>query len=431
MTALHIQGGVPLQGKVSIQGSKNAALPVLAATLITGESSCIRNCPQIADVRHMINLLQSVGCRVQRTNKEFIIDSSKAGACNMSGEGITGMRSSLCLLGAMLGRFGEVVMEHPGGCVIGSRPIDLHLKALQSMGVEFAEEDGLLVGRALRIHGTDIRLDFPSVGATENILLAAVKAEGITTITGVAKEPEIETLCRYLCACGAVIEGIGSSVLRIQGGMPLHGAEFDIPADRIVAGTYLLACVGCGGSVLLENAPCEQMEAVIGIAEAMGAGCQIDCERTGVQGRPEYGWERGIYVQGPQRPVAIPRLRTAVYPGFPTDLQSIALAVLTCAQGRSIVEETIFENRFRVVEPLKKMGAQIEELGQNKVSVRGVERLHGAVMEARELRGGAALVTAALMAEGESEITGCAYIERGYENICKDLRDLGARIVSV
>lgn len=431
MTALHIQGGVPLQGKVSIQGSKNAALPVLAATLLTRESSCIRNCPQIADVRHMINLLQSLGCRIQRANEGFEIDSRGAEACRMSGEAITGMRSSLCLLGAMLGRFGEVVMEHPGGCVIGSRPIDLHLKALRSMGVDFAEEEGRLKGQASRLHGADIRLDFPSVGATENILLAAVMAEGNTVIAGAAKEPEIVALCNYLCACGAVIEGIGSSVLRIQGGMPLHGAEYEIPADRIVAGTYLLACVGCGGDVLLENAPCEQLEAVVAVAEAMGARCQPDCERSGGFGVADYGWERGLYVQGPKRPVAISKLRTAVYPGFPTDLQSIALAVLTRANGRSIVEETIFENRFRVVEPLRLMGAQIENLGLNKMSVLGCKELHGTAVEAKELRGGAALVVAGLMAEGESEITGCAYIERGYENIGKDLRDLGARIVSV
>ena len=431
MTALHIQGGVPLQGKVCIQGSKNAALPVLAATLLVGGCSCIRNCPQIADVSHMVSLLQSLGCGIQRSNDGMIIDSCAAGACKMSGEAITGMRSSLCLLGAMLGRFGEVVMEYPGGCVIGARPIDLHLKALKSMGAEFTEEEGKLVGKAPQLHGANLRLEMPSVGATENILLAAVLAKGDTVVTGAAREPEVEALCRYLCACGAVIDGIGSSVLHIRGSMPLHGAEFEIPADRIVAGTYLLACVGCGGSVLLENAPCDQLDAVIHVAEAMGARCQPDCEPMERKGEPGYGWERGLYVQGPERPLAIPRLRTAVYPGFPTDLQSIALAVLTCGNGRSFVEETIFENRFRVVEPLGRMGAQIEVVKPNKVCIRGVERLQGADVEAKELRGGAALVVAGLMAEGESKITGCAYIERGYENIGKDLRDLGARIVSV
>lgn len=429
MAALYIQGGVPLQGKVRIQGSKNAALPVLAATLLSEDVSYICNCPQIADVRHMVNLLRSLGCRVNRSGTGYVVDSTLACPCKMSGEAITGMRSSLCLLGAMLARFGEVVMEYPGGCVIGARPIDLHIKALKAMGVDFSEEEGKLVGRVHKLQGADIRLDIPSVGATENILLAAVLAQGDTVITGAAMEPEIETLCRYLCACGAVIEGIGSSILHIRGGVPLQGAAFDIPADRIVAGTYLFACVGCGGSVLLENAPCDQMEAVVQVAEAMGARCQLDCDRT-LNGGVNYGWERGLYVQGPERPRAVAKLRTAVYPGFPTDLQSIALAVLTRADGESVIEETIFENRFRVVEPLRAMGAQIEELGANRVCIRGVDTLCGARMEAGELRGGAALVLAGLMAEGTSAITGCSFIERGYENIGKDLRDLGARIVS-
>lgn len=429
MTALHINGGIPLQGKVRIQGSKNASLPILAATLLAGDSSCIYNCPQIADVQHMISLLRSMGCKVSRSGEGYLVDSRQAEACKMSGEAITGMRSSLCLLGAMLGRFGEVTMEHPGGCIIGERPIDLHLKALQRMGVVFSQESGRLVGKVEKLQGADIRLSIPSVGATENILLAAVCAMGDTVITGAAKEPEITALCHYLMACGAEIEGVGTSILCIKGGNILHGAEFQVPADRIVAGTYLLACVGCGGSVLLENAPCEQLSAVVHVAETMGAKCQMDCEK-GSYGT-EYGRENGLYVQGPRRPKAVPSLRTAVYPGFPTDLQSMALAVLTRADGTSHVEETIFENRFRVVKPLRKMGADIDLYTDKIALVRGVPVLRGAQVEAQELRGGAALVLAALMAEGESEITGCAYIERGYENIGKDLRDLGARIISV
>jgi UDP-N-acetylglucosamine 1-carboxyvinyltransferase len=330
----------------------------------------------------------------------------------------------------MLGRFGEVVMEYPGGCVIGERPIDLHLQALEKMGVAFSEEDGKLKGAAKKLHGADIRLEMPSVGATENILLAAVLAEGVTVLSGAAREPEVEALCRYLAASGAEIEGIGSPVLRIKGGSRLHGAEFNVPADRIVAGTYLFACVGTGGSVLLKNAPCRQLQAVLQAAESMGARCHSgNSEKTSVFDEGFDGnW---LYVQGPQRPEAVCGLRTAVYPGFPTDLQSMALAVLTRAVGESRIEETIFENRFRVVEPLRRMGADIELLSRNAVRVRGVEQLFGASLEAQELRGGAALVLAALMAEGESEITGGAYIERGYENIGKDLRDLGARIVSV
>lgn len=429
MKALHVNGGIPLQGKVRIQGSKNASLPILAATLLAADSSGIYNCPQIADVQHMIYLLRSMGCKVSRIGEGYVVDSRRAAACKMSGEAITGMRSSLCLLGAMLGRFGEVAMEYPGGCIIGERPIDLHLKALDKMGVSFSEEEGKLVGKTKRLHGADIRFATPSVGATENVLLAAVLAEGDTVITGAAREPEVEALCRYLTACGAGIEGIGTSVLVIRGGNRLHGAEFQVPADRIVAGTYLLACVGCGGSVLLEGAPCEQLEAVVHVAELMGAKCQMDCGK-GNYGT-EYGRESGLYVQGPERPRAVPDLRTEVYPGFPTDLQSMALAVLTRAEGESRVEETIFENRFRVVEPLRKMGADIELCTGKTALVRGVTSLRGAQVEARELRGGAALVLAALMAEGESEITGCAYIERGYENIGKDLRDLGARIIGV
>ncbi|MBR1852639.1 MAG: UDP-N-acetylglucosamine 1-carboxyvinyltransferase [Lachnospiraceae bacterium] len=440
MTAFQIYGGIPLQGKVKIQGSKNAALPVLAATLLTGDECVICNCPQIIDVQHMASILTSLGCKVRRREDGYLIDSTQAYCCGMEGEAITGMRSSLCLLGAMLGRFGEVVMEHPGGCVIGSRPIDLHLKALREMGVCFTETDGKLTGRVKRLHGARIHLAFPSVGATENVLLAAVLAEGNTELVGAAREPEIITLCEFLTACGAQIEGTGTSVLQIRGVERLHGVRFRIPADRIVAGTYLFACTGCGGNVFLEEAPWGQMEAVIHVAECMGARCQVSGGRTecrGYDGKDKCHCgcslepENGLYVQGPDRPWAIDRLRTAVYPGFPTDLQSMALAVLTIASGKSMVEETIFENRFRVLAPLRSMWADIELCTPEIAVVRGVPALHGARVEAQELRGGAALVIAGLMAEGKSEITGCGYIGRGYENICKDLRDLGARIVSV
>ena len=431
MTAFQIYGGIPLQGKVRIQGSKNAALPILAATLLTGESCHIMNCPQIVDVQHMASILKDLGCRVRRMGDGYLIDSSQACPCKMAGEAITGMRSSLCLLGAMLGRFQEVSMEYPGGCVIGERPIDLHISALQEMGVVFSEEHGKLIGRARKLSGTRIRLAIPSVGATENILLAAVQAEGDTEIVGAAKEPEVEALCRFLVACGAQMDGIGSSIIKIHGGCPLHGAQFRVPADRIVAGTYLFSCVGCGGSVFLENAPWGQLKAAMCVAERMGAHCQIagDTEENG--GKEGCHPENGLYVQGPDRPHAISRLQTAIYPGFPTDLQSMALAVLTRAEGKSCVEETIFENRFRIVEPLNQMGADIALYTPRVALVKGVPALHGARVEAQELRGGAALVLAGLMAEGKSEITGCAYIERGYENIGKDLKDLGARIVCV
>jgi len=416
MDSMQIQGKIALQGKVRVQGSKNASLPVLAATLLVGEKSVIRNCPRIADVYSMVSLLKSLGCSVYWQEKGLAVDSSQVRRGELPQEAVTGMRSSLCLLGALVGRCSEVVMEHPGGCVIGERPIDLHLSALTQMGVEFTEKKGRLMARTDRLHGARICLPFPSVGATENIILAGVMAEGDTILEGAALEPEILTLCRYLCCCGAWIEGEGGSRLVIHGGRRLYGTDFDIPADRIVAGTYLLGCIGIGGCVLLEQAPEEEMAAVLRTAEQMGG--QV-CTS------PE-----GIYVQAPVRPKPV-QILTAPYPGFPTDLQSMALAVETLGCGCSQIEEAIFENRFRVVEDLEKMGAVVVRKDSRSVLVRGVETLKGAHVQARELRGGAALVIAGLMAEGETLVEGCQYIYRGYENIGRDFRELGARVASV
>ncbi len=416
MDSIRIQGGVALQGKVRIHGSKNAALPILAATLLVRDNSFIRNCPRIADVYAMINLLKGLGCCVRWLETGIVVDSTHVQKGEMCREAVTGMRSSLCLLGALLGRCGELTMEYPGGCVIGKRPIDLHLSALRKMGVEFTESGGRLRAVASRLHGACIRLPFPSVGATENIILAAVAAEGDTILEGAALEPEILTLCRYLQSCGAFIEGAGSGRLIVHGGRRLHGSEFAIPADRIVAGTYLFGCMGTGGNVLLECAPEEEMAAVLEVARKMGG--HVCCS------------EEGIYVQAPERPKPV-SISTEPYPGFPTDLQSVVLAAEVRGCGCTSIKETIFENRFRIVEDLEKMGACIERNDCCSVTVKGVERLHGACLEARELRGGAALVIAGLMAEGETIVKGCPYIYRGYENICRDFRELGARVTSV
>lgn len=416
MDSIRIQGGIALQGKVRIQGSKNASLPVLAATLLVREGSFIRNCPRITDVFSMVSLLKSLGCSVCWQETGIFVDSSNVRKGKMPREAVTGMRSSLCLLGALIGRCGEVAMEYPGGCVIGERPIDLHLTALSQMGVTFREAGGQLCASADRLKGAHIILPFPSVGATENIILAGVAAEGETVLEGAAREPEILTLCRYLCCCGACIEGAGSSKIVVRGGRRLCGTEFRVPADRIVAGTYLLGCIGVGGSVYLEHAPAEELDAVILTAEQMGG--HVCRSRD------------GLYVQAPARPLPV-KLVTSPYPGFPTDLQSVALAVSSGGSGCTDIEETIFENRFRIAEDLKKMGACIEQADSRRVRVRGVEKLHGTQVEARELRGGAALVTAGLMAEGESLVRGCSFIYRGYENICRDFRELGARVTSV
>lgn len=417
MDSIHIWGGVALQGEVCIQGSKNATLPILAATLLTGECSYIGNCPRISDVYAMVSLLQSLGCTVNWKENGILVDSSRVKRGDMRSEAVRGMRSSLCLLGAMLGRCNEVVMEHPGGCVIGSRPIDLHIAALERMGVEFQEEAGLLKATADRLHGAEITLPKPSVGATENVILAGVMAEGDTVLEGAAMEPEITALCRYLERCGACIEGIGTRRLFIRGGRTLYGTDFEVPADRIVAGTYLLACIGTGGCLFLEKAPRDEMKAVTDLAERMGGKLCIS--------------EKGIYVQGPDRPKCVECIETAPYPGFPTDLQSVALAVETMGDGDTIIEEKIFENRFRIVEELRKMGACIEQTDDTRVLIRGVPALHGAELEAKELRGGAALVVAGLMAQGKTCVSECLYIYRGYENICRDFRELGARIISV
>jgi len=417
MDSIHVHGGVSLQGNVRIQGSKNAALPVLAATILTKETNVIHNCPKIADVYKMLQLLTSIGCFVNWEGDGVRVDSSHVNLNKMPAEAITEMRSSLFLVGTLLGQTGEIVMDRPGGCVIGERTIDLHIFALEKMGVSFFESEAYIHAVARNLHGADILLEFPSVGATENIILAAVMAEGTTVIENAAREPEVVALCQYLKQCGAWIEGEGSSRISITGGQRLYGSDFAIPADRVVAGTYLFAALGTRGSVLLEDAPSEQMEAVISLAEEMGAECQQEtC---------------GLYVQASEGLQLPQRIMTEPYPGFPTDLQSVALACMTGIEGICIMEEKIFENRFRIVEYLKKMGADITTISESAVRVNGGSPLQGCTVEAKELRGGAALIIAALMAEGETQVQGCHFIYRGYENICRDLRELGARIYSV
>ena len=418
MDSICVHGGIALQGKVRIQGSKNAALPILAGTLLTQGENVIYNCPKISDIFRMQQLLKSIGCVVKIRSDCVCVDASHVQMQRMPAEAIQEMRSSICMLGALLSRCKQVVMEYPGGCVIGQRPIDMHIRALEQMGAVFEIKDGLIHGSVKGcLHGTDICFSKVSVGATENVILAAVLAEGVTRIYNAAREPEVLALCEYLIGCGACIRGAGTSQVEIKGVRKLLAGRVRIPADRIVAGTYLLAVLNSGGNVFLAEAPCEHMTAVLKVAESMGAVCQ----RNG----------QGLYVQAPKRIQPIDKICTDVYPGFPTDLQSVALVTALKAEGSCIVEETIFENRFHVVEPLKKMGADLEILDKNRVLVKGSSLLIGKEVEARELRGGAALVVAGLGAEGITIVKGGRYIMRGYENICKDLRELGARVVGV
>lgn len=417
MGNIHIHGGIPLQGEVQIQGSKNAALPIMAATVLTEGKCILKGCPRIADVFQMQRLLQSLGCKTRWEGDALRIEPGSVCLGDMPGDAVKGMRSSLTLLGALLGRCHKAYMEYPGGCVIGVRPFDLHIGALEQMNINFRREHAGLYAWTEEIKGADIELACPSVGATENIILAAVLAKGKTVLHGAAKEPEITALCNFLCSCGAFVWGGGTDTIVIEGTENLHGAEFEIPRDRIVAGTYLLACTAAGGSVFLEGAPAEEMEALFDVAEELGTAVQR--EKT------------GVYVQAPRRPKAIKELKTGVYPGFPTDLQSPLLAVLAGAEGNSEITETIFENRFRIVPELLKMGADVRVEEGKTAYVTGRENLHGAEVTARELRGGAALVIAGLAAFGETCIKDTIYIDRGYVNICRDLRELGARIYSV
>ncbi len=413
MDSIYIYGGNFLRGETKIQGSKNAVLPILAASLLVRGTCVIKNCPRIADVYLMQNLLQELGCFVSWAGNTVTVNAFHVNDRRISGESVTRMRSSVMLLGAALGRLGEATMAYPGGCVIGRRPIDIHLSALRKMGVEIEEQEQLFTAKAKRLHGAEIRLPFPSVGATENVVLAAVTADGTTVLENAAKEPEIEALCGFLTAAGAEIEGTGKNCIKIKGVERLHDAKYEVPADRIVAGTYLTAALAAGGSIFLEGAPAGQMGALLAAAEKMGA-----CVTAGVE---------GIGVDVIRKLKALPYLKTEVHPGFPTDLQSPLMAALSIAQGQSVIEESIFENRFRIVDDLKKMGADIEVV-KNKAYINGVEKLEGAGVEAEELRGGAALVVAGLAAEGKSVVRNRHFIERGYENICKDLRNLGADI---
>lgn len=414
MDSIHICGGYSLDGEIWVQGSKNAVLPILAAAVLTDGITTLTHCPHIADVYCMIRLLRSIGCVVEWTDGRIVIDARQITSVSLPEEYVTRMRSSVILMGAVLGRKRRVAISYPGGCVIGKRPIDMHLAAFSRMGVQFCEHGNELTAWAERLAGSEIILPFPSVGATENAILASVLAEGESVIRGAAREPEIEALCDFLVCAGAdIVKKEEGRTLKIRGVERLHSCTYRIPADRIVAGTYLLGCMAAGGRVRLRGTDAGKLTAVLDTIRQMGGECEC-----GVQ---------EISLTAPERPQAIPYLRTAVYPGYPTDLQSQLLSVLALADGDSVVEETIFENRFRVVPELCKMGADIH-IKEKTAAVRGVRALHGSVVTAQELRGGAALCMAALAAKGDTYIRNRHFIDRGYEALEADIRSLGGRI---
>lgn len=412
MQVYKVQGLRPLRGKIKIQGSKNAVLPMMAASLLTEGCTEIRNVPRISDVFLMAEIIRDLGCRVIFEDDVLMIDASGLSGTVIPKETVGKMRSSSLLLGPLLSRGGEVTTWYPGGCVIGKRPIDLHLYALKSLGAIISEKNGKIQADCKKLKGQEINFPDRSVGATEQALLAAVLAEGETVLRNCAREPEITWLCRFLQKMGARIWHEKEGCIRVQGVTSLHGTEMLIPADRIVTGTYLCAAAASRGSVTVENAPEGEMEAFLEVYRKMGG---------------QYEWKSGkLIANGAGIQFSVPFLETEAYPGFPTDLQSPLLAVLTTVPGISRIRENIFENRFKICSELTKMGAHIEVRG-SEVKICG-SRLKGCRLRAEELRGGAALVIAALAADGESVIEGVPFIRRGYEDICRDLRYLQAEI---
>lgn len=412
LSTIEVRGLNPLKGEIQIQGSKNAVLPIMAASMLHKGTTVITHVPKIQDVNCMMGILEYMGCRCDLTGHTLTIDASQLTDTEIPEEYIKGMRSSIMMLGALLARTGKAVTYHPGGCSIGSRPIDLHLHALKELGAEVIEQEDRIEAYCQKLVGKTIHFYYPSVGATENALLGAVLAEGTTTICGAAKEPEIEELCCFLNQMGADITGAGTDCLVIQGVAALHDSQFEVSGDRIVAGTYLCAVSAVSGQVLLTGINPGYMSSVIDKFREMGV--QIECGKN----------ELYVSVKDRVKPI---ELKTEPYPGFPTDLQSPLLAVLCTAGGKSKIIETVFEGRYETANELKKLGARIM-IQDSCAWVHGQALLTGGRVKAPDLRGGAALVVAGLAAQGRTEITGCSHILRGYEDICKDLRMLGADI---
>lgn len=418
MSSIEVIGGEQLKGEIKIQGSKNAALPIIAATILNKGITILKNCPKILDVFHMINVLEELGCHTTWAGNNLIVDTTTiAGSC-VSESSVRKMRSSILFLGALLGRCGEVTISYPGGCSIGKRPIDYHLKSLKKMNImqEFlGEDDRIIHCYSDKITGNDIFLEFPSVGATQNVILSATLSEGITRIFNAAREPEVMELCNYLVEAGARICGKGSAFIEVEGVKSLHDVEFTLSPDRIVAGTYMTAIAATRGEAVLLDTPIRQIDSIIRILRKTG--CYIKAEEDNVR----------ICCKG--RPHPIELLKTQPYPGFPTDMQSQMMTVLCLADGKSTIQEEIFESRYQNVEELRRMRAIISlEATGNKAVISGVKQLSGAIVKAHDLRGGAAMVIAGLAAQGTTIIREASCIDRGYEDICRDFALLGANI---
>lgn len=420
MAYYRINGGKRLEGAVTISGAKNAALAIIPAVILSGESCLLENLPEIEDVRIVEEILTSMGADISRTpDGSMRINPSGISTFSVTGEMVSSMRASYYLLGALLGRYKKAEIALPGGCAIGQRPIDQHIKGMRALGADIVIQGGSVKARADRLRGAEIYLDVVSVGATINIMLAAVAAEGQTIIANAAKEPHVVDVANFLNMMGANVKGAGTDVIRIQGGRRLHGCTYAVIPDQIEAGTFMIAAAATRGDVIINNVIPTHLEAIS--AKLMECGVAVS---EGDDGRDFF-----IRVSADKRPRAV-NIKTLPYPGFPTDLQQPMMALLATAEGNSFIMENIFENRFNHVPELAKMGASIS-ISSRTATVEGVEKLYGAPLCASDLRAGAALVIAALAAEGESTISQIHFIDRGYEFLEQKLRALGADITRI
>ena len=411
MRVWSVDGGYELNGSVRVQGAKNAVLPILAASLVGGGVTRLENCPDLLDVKASLEILRHLGCDVMQNGGEILVNSETMGENHIPHSLMLKMRSSVMYMGAILARCGEVRLSAPGGCELGSRPIDLHLRALQELGAEVQESGGEVCCRAAKLRGTHINLDFPSVGATENVMLAACAAEGVTVLTNAAREPEIVDLQTFLNAKGARIRGAGTAEIQIEGFEKRAETSHRVLPDRIAAATFLCAAAAAGGDVYVEQAIPAHLDTVLEPLKAMGCGVVIDS--GGIRLRRS----------GPMR--ACRPVITRPYPGFPTDAQALLMAACLRAEGTSVFVENIFENRFRHVIELRRLGADIRVEGRVAM-VTGVDRLVAAPVTACDLRGGAALILAGLSADGETRVLDSGHIRRGYDDLAGGLCSLGA-----
>jgi UDP-N-acetylglucosamine 1-carboxyvinyltransferase len=410
---LVIEGGHPLSGTIRIHGAKNAALPILAASLLAEGKVTIRNVPRLLDIEVMLDILRDIGCKARHQDTVVTVETAVATSSHIPEILMRKMRSSVFLMGPLLARFGEVQLYQPGGCAIGERKIDLHLRGLAALGATIEERGSKIVCSARRLKGAEISLDFPSVGATENIMMAAVLAEGRTTVIGAAREPEIQDLQQFLNQMGAQVKGAGTDMLTIDGVSSLNGCEFEVIPDRIVTGTVLVAAAATRGEVTLENTQPGHLTSLVHVLRR--AGIQIESGNDIMK------------ISASKRSLAVDRIVTSPYPAFPTDLQAQVMTLLALSDGVSVMKETIFEGRFKHVDELCRMGADIR-VDLNNAFIRGVPQLYGATVEATDLRAGAALVIAGLAAQGQTIIEQVHHIDRGYDRIEDMFRQIGGNI---